>query len=132
MLSCPLGEGVTVFNLINCLLLHEQYWRRHTSNTEIDMFGTEKKMLYVPRAALFFKINIEYDSKCFLLNKVSQCSPECIETGMPQQSTMRKQKKRLLSFFPPRVEICVLSFCLTSPYRTPIHDLGKAGGMNWS
>lgn len=65
MLSCPLGEGVTVFNLINCLLLHEQYWRRHTSNTEIDMFGTEKKMLYVPRAALFFKINIEYDSKCF-------------------------------------------------------------------
>lgn len=55
MLSCPLGEGVTVFNLINCLLLHEQYWRRHTSNTEIDMFGTEKKDVVCAKSCIIFQ-----------------------------------------------------------------------------
>lgn len=34
----------------------------------------------------------------FLLNKVSHCSPECIEVGMSSQSTMRKQKKVVLCF----------------------------------
>lgn len=40
-------------------------------------------------------------------------------------------EKKTVVFFSPRVVICVLSFCLTSPYRTPIHDLGEAGGMDW-
>lgn len=41
----------------------------------------------------------------FLLNKVSQCSPECTEIGMPQQSTMRKQ---VVFFYPQGGNMCSL------------------------